>query len=80
MTARGKRGNVVPIRPAMLGAILNDRPAFTPSTRGYAVSYRVGQMSVPPCPGCGRTQWLVGRTMAECASCGLALPLDHSNR
>jgi hypothetical protein len=27
------------------------------------------------CPGCGRSQWLVGRTTAECAFCHTALPL-----
>ncbi|WP_066546753.1 hypothetical protein [Sphingomonas sp. CCH15-F11] len=27
------------------------------------------------CPRCGRTNWLVGRVTAECASCQTALPL-----
>jgi hypothetical protein len=27
------------------------------------------------CPGCGRSQWLVGRITAECAFCHSALPL-----
>jgi len=27
------------------------------------------------CPGCGRSHWHVGRTMAECAHCETALPL-----
>lgn len=27
------------------------------------------------CPGCGHTQWHIGRATAECASCGTALPL-----
>ena len=31
--------------------------------------------AVNHCPGCGRTHWHVGRTMAECAFCATALPL-----
>jgi hypothetical protein len=27
------------------------------------------------CPGCGRSQWLVGRLLAECAFCSTALPI-----
>lgn len=27
------------------------------------------------CPGCDRSHWHVGRTTAECAFCGTALPL-----
>jgi hypothetical protein len=26
------------------------------------------------CPGCGHSNWLVGRSMAECAICATALP------
>jgi len=34
-----------------------------------------------PCPGCGRTHWQVGRTMAECAVCETALPIaDHGRK
>ena len=28
------------------------------------------------CPGCGQTQWIIGRMVAECAFCGTALPLQ----
>lgn len=27
------------------------------------------------CPGCGRSQWIIGRSTAECAFCATALPL-----
>ncbi|UZK70265.1 hypothetical protein OKW76_04245 [Sphingomonas sp. S1-29] len=27
------------------------------------------------CPGCGGSQWLVGRVTAECATCATALPI-----
>lgn len=27
------------------------------------------------CPGCGRSQWIIGRTTAECAFCSTAIPL-----
>jgi uncharacterized protein (DUF983 family) len=31
------------------------------------------------CPGCGRSQWLVGRVSAECVFCSTALPLADSS-
>ena len=40
---------------------------------GLAVQYRRG--IVNHCPVCGGAQWLVGRTMAQCAHCDAALPL-----
>lgn len=50
-------------------------PKFTETVgqRGLNVLYRRGEVNY--CPGCGGTQWHVGRTGAECAyeSCGLAL-------
>jgi hypothetical protein len=44
-----------------------------PARRGYCPVYREHQVN--HCPGCGRTQWLVGRISAECAFCATALPL-----
>lgn len=48
--------------------------AFRPQDRGYHVVYR--DRVVNHCPGCGRSQWLIGRSMAECAFCATALPLE----
>lgn len=48
-----------------------------PSVRGYSVVYQQG--SVNKCPGCGNTQWFVGRFSAECAVCSTALPFDYTN-
>ena len=50
--------------------------AWKPYERGYHVVYR--EHGVNHCPGCSRTHWYVGRTMAECAFCGTALPLEAS--
>ena len=47
--------------------------AHDPALRGYHVAYRPHQVNA--CPGCGRSHWLVGRLMAECAFCATALPL-----
>jgi hypothetical protein len=33
------------------------------------------QNSANACPGCGKSHWLVGRVMAQCAFCETALPL-----
>lgn len=47
---------------------------FDPNTRGYFAIYRENEPNY--CPGCGRSQWILGRTSAECAFCATALPLD----
>lgn len=44
-----------------------------PEVRGLVPSYRPGERNA--CPGCGRSQWYIGRTMAECGFCATALPL-----
>lgn len=41
--------------------------------RGYSALYRPGEQT--RCPGCGRSQWHIGRSTAECAFCGTAIPL-----
>lgn len=46
--------------------------------RGYFVPYRPD--TVNACPGCGQSNWWIGRTMAECAGCGVALDLLVSAR
>jgi hypothetical protein len=45
--------------------------------RGYHAVYR--EHEVNHCPGCGRTQWLIGRVSAECAFCATALPLAEAS-
>ena len=50
--------------------------AHDPAFRGYHVVYREHESN--HCPGCSRTHWYVGRTMAECAFCATALPLEAS--
>jgi hypothetical protein len=37
--------------------------------------YIVGETN--HCPGCGRSQWLVGRSTAECAFCATTLALTE---
>lgn len=44
--------------------------------RGYHIVYREDQVN--NCPGCGRSHWYIGRTMAECAFCATALPLESA--
>lgn len=41
--------------------------------RGYHAVYRTGETN--RCPGCGRSHWLIGRLLAECAFCTTAMPL-----
>ena len=51
---------------------------FDPAKRGYHAVYRENEVN--HCPGCGRTHWYVGRTLAECGFCATALPLTESYR
>lgn len=51
---------------------------FNPASRGYHAVYRENEVN--HCPGCGRTHWFVGRTLAECGFCSTALPLSESFR
>src|ERR1700741_4569543 len=48
-----------------------------PAGRGYHVVYREHEVNL--CPGCGRTQWLIGRMSAECAFCATSLPLAEAS-
>ncbi|HYD13313.1 MAG TPA: hypothetical protein VEC11_10745 [Allosphingosinicella sp.] len=52
---------------------LRDAFPHDPVFRGYHAVYRAGQTN--HCPGCGRSHWIVGRLLAECAFCTTALPL-----
>lgn len=49
---------------------------YTPSKRGYHLVYRPDVVNA--CPGCGQSNWNIGRHSAECAFCATALPLQHA--
>lgn len=44
--------------------------------RGHHIVYRVNEAN--HCPGCGRSQWFVGRVSAECGFCETAVPLAET--
>lgn len=46
---------------------------FNQRRAGYRIAYRPGEAN--HCPGCSKTQWIVGRLTAECAFCATALPI-----
>jgi hypothetical protein len=54
------------------------RRPLAPALRGFQAIYDPN--AVNHCPGCGKTQWLVGRITAECAFCETAIPLIDSRR
>lgn len=58
-------------------SIVNVRD-FDPTKRGYYAVYREDEVN--HCPGCGRTHWHVGRSLAEWGFCETALPLMESYR
>ncbi len=43
------------------------------SERGYLILFRPGEDN--HCPGCGASNWNVGRSMAECAVCDTAIQM-----
>jgi hypothetical protein len=45
--------------------------------RGHHIVYRVNESN--HCPGCGRSQWYIGRVSAECGFCGTAVPLAETS-
>jgi len=46
--------------------------------RGHHVVYRSNESN--HCPGCGRSQWYIGRLSAECGFCGTAVALAETTR
>lgn len=42
---------------------------------GYRLVYRPDVVNA--CPGCGHSNWHIGRKSAECAFCATALPLQN---
>lgn len=51
--------------------------AETLPRRGHHVVYRAAEAN--RCPGCGRSNWHVGRLTAECAFCGAAIALAEAD-
>lgn len=49
-----------------------NRP-INPSAWGYRVMYYQGEHN--HCPGCGHSNWHIGRTSAQCAFCDTTLLL-----
>ena len=62
--------NVISFKGAELP---HDARSFV-GARGYAPVYHPQEAN--RCPGCGRSHWLVGRLLAECAFCATALPIS----
>ena len=61
----------------MASLALASRGGYNPAMRGYLALYRAHEVN--HCPGCGRTHWLVGRMLAECAFCATAIPLEEGD-
>jgi len=49
---------------------------------GFRFGYRFGVTNY--CPGCGQSQWHIGRSSAQCAFCATAMPFvgqrEHEHR
>ena len=52
--------------------------AATLAHRGHHIVYRANADN--HCPGCGRSQWFIGRISAECGFCGTAVPLAEAKQ
>lgn len=46
--------------------------------RGYLAVYRPGESN--RCPSCGRQNWMVGRSTAECGFCDTAVPIASDGK
>lgn len=47
--------------------------SYGATPHGYQILYRPEETN--RCPGCGQSQWIVGRTTAECAFCSTAIAI-----
>lgn len=47
------------------------------AARGHHIVYRAHESN--HCPGCGRSNWYIGRISAECGFCGTAVPLAETS-
>ena len=56
---------------------LSSRLSQVPGAGSYRPVFR--QDVTNHCPGCGRTQWLIGRMSAQCAFCATAVPLQEGS-
>ena len=61
----------------MASTLASTDMTYHPTVRGDHAVYR--EHEVNHCPGCGRTQWIIGRVSAECAFCATALPLAEAS-
>jgi hypothetical protein len=66
----------------MAGVLVYERAAASFAAglakRGHHIVYRANESN--HCPGCGRSQWYIGRISAECGFCGTAVPLAETSR
>lgn len=58
---------------ATIHASVFARPAAPARRAGYVLAYHGGATN--HCPACAKSNWFVGRSTAECAFCGTALPI-----
>jgi hypothetical protein len=70
------------IQGTLMGAVNiynREQPSFAENLprRGHHVVYRTEEAN--RCPGCGRSNWHVGRLTAECAFCGAAIALAEAD-
>ncbi len=63
-------------KPRLAVVIGTARPTLAArlATRAYHPVYRPGEVN--RCPGCGQSQWWVGRSTAECAFCAAVVPIS----
>ncbi|WOK38021.1 hypothetical protein [Sphingomonas sp. C3-2] len=52
------------------------RRAIEPALSGYRIMYHRAEPN--RCPGCGNSNWHIGRISAQCAFCDLSLPLAEA--
>lgn len=63
--------------PTAIRARQGESFPHNPAERGYHVVYRLHEAN--HCPGCARSNWIIGRALAECGFCGTAIPLSEAS-
>jgi hypothetical protein len=66
----------MPRSQMMKARTMLDTRAYDASKHGLRYLYRPAKANV--CPGCGQSNWYVGRESAECAFCGTVLLLAQT--
>jgi hypothetical protein len=65
------------VEEVLMRTASNCAEPINPVHWGYKIAYHPGEQN--RCPGCGHSNWHIGRVTAQCGFCGTALALALSS-